>query len=275
MPGPGHAKAAGLGAASVLVDGPGAGAYVAGVMFPYKDDNPTELTPFFTVGLIIANVAVWVLVQGMGANLRSTACAYGLIPVELTGRAIVGPYGCELGGLTWATTFTSMFMHGSWLHLVANMMFMWVFGNNIEDSMGHIRFLVFYVLCGLAAAAAHVGLNPDSGVPTVGASGAISGILGAYILLYPQVRVHVFFPPLWILPMRAYVVLGYWIVIQVLMGIAERGQRGGGVAVWAHVGGFVAGLILVKLFERPQLVGAKREGIRLDRREIRREHYWW
>jgi membrane associated rhomboid family serine protease len=230
-------------------------------MFPYKDDNPTELTPYMTVGLVIANVAVWIIVQGMGVNLGASVCEYGLIPVEVTGRMLEGPDPCQLGGVTWAAVVTSMFMHGSWIHLVSNMMFMWVFGNNIEDSMGHIRFLIFYFLCGFAAAAAHVGLNASSAIPTVGASGAISGILGAYILLYPQVRVHVFFPPFWILPMRAYVVLGYWIVIQILMGLAERGAGGGGggVAVWAHIGGFFAGLILVNLFRRPQLVGAKRE----------------
>ncbi|UCC73406.1 MAG: rhomboid family intramembrane serine protease [Gemmatimonadota bacterium] len=246
-------------------------------MFPYKDENPTEFTPFFTVALIIANVAVWVFVQGMGSDLQPSVCHYGLIPVELTGRVLQGPSVCPLGGLTWGSVFTSMFMHGSWIHLGANMMFMWVFGNNIEDSMGHLRFVLFYLLCGLAAAGAHVGFNASSGLPTVGASGAISGILGAYIVLYPQVRVHVYFPPFWILPMRAYVVLGYWIVIQILMGLAERGGGGaaGGVAVWAHIGGFFAGLILVKFFERPQLVGAKREGVRLDKREIRQRHIWW
>jgi membrane associated rhomboid family serine protease len=246
-------------------------------MFPYKDDNPTELTPYVTVGLIVANVAVWVLVQRMGADLTASVCKYGLIPVEVTGHVAEGPRICPLGGLTWAAIATSMFMHGGWFHVGVNMMFLWVFGNNIEDSMGHVRFLVFYLLCGFAAAAAHVGLNPGSTIPTVGASGAISGVLGAYILLYPQVRVHVFFPPFWILPMRAYVVLGYWIVIQILMGLAERraGGGGGGVAVWAHIGGFFTGLIMVKLFERPQLVGAKREGVRLDRHEIRRHHYWW
>jgi membrane associated rhomboid family serine protease len=154
------------------------------------------------------------------------------------------------------------------------MMFLWVFGNNIEDSMGHFRFLVFYLLCGMAAAAAHVLLNKASAVPTVGASGAISGILGAYIVLYPQVRVHVFFPPFWVFSMRAYVVLGYWIVIQILMGAAQLGGQIGGVAVWAQIGGFFAGLLLVKIFERPQLVLAKREGVRLDRNEIRQRGYW-
>lgn len=245
-------------------------------MFPYKDENPAELTPIFTVGLIIANVTAWVWIQGMGTQLQDSVCTFGMIPVEISGEAPVGPQICALGGLTWSTVLTSMFMHGSWIHLLANMMFLWVFGNNIEDSMGHFRFLVFYLLTGIAAAAAHVFLNSQSAIPTVGASGAISGVLGAYMLLYPNVRVHVFLPPFWILPMRAYVVLGYWILIQLLMGF---GQLGGGytsgVAVWAHIGGFFAGLLLVKFFERPQLVGAKREGRSMERREIREHNYWW
>jgi membrane associated rhomboid family serine protease len=244
-------------------------------MFPFKDENPTELAPIVTVGLLIANVAVWVLVQGMGANLQPSVCEFGLIPAEVTGQAAQGPDICRFGGLTWGAAFTSMFMHGGWLHLVSNMMFLWVFGNNIEDSMGHARFAVFYVLCGLVAAFAHVFLHPSSSLPTVGASGAISGVLGAYIVLYPQARVYVYFPPFWILPMRAWVALGYWIMIQLFMGLADLGGAAGGVAVWAHIGGFFAGVILVKLFERPQLVEAKREGRRLDREEIRAHHYWW
>lgn len=245
-------------------------------MFPFKDENPAELTPILTVGLIIANVAAWVLIQGMGTALQSSVCTFGMIPVEITGQSPSGPSLCELGGLTWSAALSAMFMHGGWIHLITNMMFMWVFGNNVEDSMGHLRFLAFYLLCGLAAAATHVALNPGSAVPTVGASGAISGIMGAYIVLYPKVLVHVFLPPFWILPMRAYIVLGYWILIQLLMGF---GQLGGGytsgIAVWAHIGGFFAGLLLVKPFERPELVGAKREGRRLDRSEIRQQRYWW
>ncbi len=243
-------------------------------MFPFKDENPAELTPIVTVGLIIANLAAWVFVEGMGANLQSAVCEYGLIPVELTDKTVQGPEVCPVGGITWGALFTSMFMHGGWLHLISNMLFMWVFGNNVEDSMGHVRFLVFYLVCGLVAAGAHVLLNPASGMPTVGASGAISGVMGAYIVLYPHVRVHVFFPPFWVFSLRAYVVLGYWIVIQLLMGIGQLGGHTSGIAVWAHIGGFFAGLALVKLFERPQLVDAKREGRRIDRDEIRSHRYW-
>jgi membrane associated rhomboid family serine protease len=244
-------------------------------MIPFKDENPAELRPYITVALILANVAVWVFVQGMGVNLQASVCEFGLIPVEVTGKMPQGPEVCRLGGLTWGAVFTSMFMHGGWLHLVSNMMFLWVFGNNVEDSMGHVRFVIFYLLCGVSATLAHIGFHPSSALPTVGASGAISGVLGAYIVLYPQVRVHVFFPPFWILPMRAWVVLGYWIAIQLFMGLADIGGAVGGVAVWAHIGGFFVGLALVKLFERRQLVEAKREGRRLDRDEIRSRHYWW
>lgn len=243
-------------------------------MFPFKDENPAELAPIITVGLIIANVAAWVFIQGMGANLQPSVCEYGLVPVELTHKTLQGPEVCPVGGITWAALLTSMFMHGGWLHLISNMLFMWVFGNNVEDSMGHVRFLVFYLLCGLVAAGAHVFLNPASGMPTVGASGAISGVMGAYIVLYPHVRVHVFFPPFWIFSLRAYVVLGYWIVIQLLMGVGQLGDYTSGIAVWAHIGGFFAGVALVKLFERPQLVDAKREGRRIDRDEIRSHRYW-
>ena len=245
-------------------------------MFPYRDENPTELTPYFTVGLIVANVAAWALIQGMGAYLESSVCDFGLIPVELTRESITGPRVCPLGGLRWGALLTSMFMHGGWLHLITNMMFLWVFGNNIEDSMGHFRFLLFYVIVGLAASFLHIVLNLGSAIPTVGASGAISGILGAYMILYPRVRVYVLFPPFWVLQLPAYVVLGYWIVIQIVLGLAQLGSgAAGGVAVWAHIGGFFAGLALVKVFERPQLVSAKREGRRLDKQEIREQHWWW
>jgi membrane associated rhomboid family serine protease len=246
-------------------------------MIPYRDENPTELTPLVTVGLIAVNVAVWIVVEGGGAFLAPSVCQYGLIPVEITGRPPVGPQICALGGLTWTGIFTSMFIHGSWFHVLTNMLFLWVFGNNVEDSMGHLRFLVFYLVAGLVAALTHVWLNPNSAIPTVGASGAVSGILGAYLVLYPRVRVHVFFPPFWFFTMTAGWVLGYWIFIQVLMGLGQLGGGAatGGVAVWAHIGGFFTGVILVRLFRRPQLVSAKREGRRIDSDEIRLYRYWW
>ncbi len=150
-----------------------------------------------------------------------------------------------------------MFMHGGWLHLIGNMWFLWIFGNNIEDSMGHGRFVAFYLLCGAAAAATQVLVDPQSRLPMVGASGAISGVLGAYILLYPRVRVHTlvtlgFFVTSVALP--AYVILGYWFVLQLLLGtVGALSRVEGGIAVWAHVGGFIAGLALIKLFVNPEL----------------------
>jgi membrane associated rhomboid family serine protease len=166
-----------------------------------------------------------------------------------------------------------MFMHGGWEHILGNLLFLWVFGNNIEDSMGHIRFIVFYLLCGILAGLAHVLLSPTSSLPAVGASGAIGGIMGAYVLLYPRVRVRTWVPPFFFLNLPALFVLGYWFVLQIIMaGVTfgpEAGEQGG-VAVWAHIGGFVAGLVLIRLFEKPRLVAAKRAGIQLSREEVAR-----
>jgi membrane associated rhomboid family serine protease len=151
-----------------------------------------------------------------------------------------------------------MFLHGGWGHLLGNSLYLWVFGNNVEDSMGKFRFLAFYLLCGLAAAAAHVAVDPGSPVPTVGASGAISGVLGGYLLLYPRVRVRTYFPPLFLFHVPAWVVLIFWFGSQLLTGLPQlspmRPDVSSGVAVWAHIGGFVAGALLVKLFEDPALV---------------------
>jgi len=246
-------------------------------VFPYKDENPTELTPVATLGIIVLNLVAWVFVQGMGAAepLVRSVCQLGLIPGELLGSAPPGtavPLGgglrCVLtGDPHWWTVLSSMFMHGGWFHILGNMWFLWVFGNNIEDSMGHVRFVVFYVLSGVAAAAAQTLVNPSSVVPMVGASGAISGVMGGYILLYPRVRVHTlvtlgFFLTTVALP--AYVMIGYWFVLQLLMGTVGELSRvegsGGGVAFWAHVGGFVAGLVLVKLFANPEFLERRRAG---------------
>ncbi|MDQ3555950.1 MAG: rhomboid family intramembrane serine protease, partial [Gemmatimonadota bacterium] len=229
-------------------------------MLPLKDDNPTEITPFVTALLLGANLAVWLLVQGGGEQnaLIASVAAFGTVPCEVT-------LACAREGLGWEAVFTSMFMHGSWEHLLGNVLFLWVFGNNIEDSMGHSRFLLFYLICGAAAGAAHIVFEPGSSIPAVGASGAISGIMGAYIVLYPRVKVRTWIPPIFFVRLSALFVLGYWFVIQLAMGLvsfgAEVGEQGG-VAVWAHVGGFLAGLLLIRLFEKPRLVQAKRAGIK-------------
>lgn len=240
-------------------------------MFPYRDDNPTLATPVITIVLIGLNVAAWVLVQGMGSEpyLSKSVCELGLIPGEYLGRVPAG-YGVPLsesaacileGEGQWYTPLTSMFLHGGWFHLIGNMWFLWLFGNNVNDSMGHVRFLVFYVLCGVAAAAAQTLVNPSSPIPMVGASGAISGVMGAYIVLYPRVRVHMliflgFFITTVVVP--AYLMLGYWFLLQLLGGVPALGDEQGGVAFWAHAGGFVAGALLVYLFKDPELVAKHR-----------------
>ena len=251
-------------------------------MFPLRDENPTELTPFITLLFIGANVLAWFTVQGMGQGepFLASLCRFGSIPGEITGsipagtRVPLGPSAaCTVGGLRWETVLTSMFMHGSWMHLIGNMWFMWVFGNNIEDSMGHGRFVVFYLLTGALASAAHIVTDPGGAVPTVGASGAISGVMGAYLLLYPRVRVHTlffFFIFIRVIPIPAWVMLGYWFLIQLWLGAGSLGQaQGGGVAFWAHVGGFVAGVLLIRVFDRQGLVDAKRAGRQLSREEVR------
>jgi len=245
-------------------------------MIPIGDENPTLRTPVMTYVILGLLFAVWLLVQGGGGLFSSSpdrtyalvasVCNYGLVPGELTGRAPLGYALPVAQGLScivddepvnWLTPVTSMFLHGSWGHILSNSLYLWVFGNNVEDSMGRGRFVVFYLLCGLAAAGAHVLVDPASPVPTVGASGAISGILGAYLLLYPHARVRVFWF-IFITHMPAWLVLVLWFGTQLLTGLPQlmpiARDVSGGVAVWAHVGGFVAGLALVRLFRNPALV---------------------
>src|SRR5216110_3011164 len=231
-------------------------------MFPYKDENPTERPAVITVALIIANVLAFILVQGAGSQgpLARSVCDPGLIPGEIL-RTVPPGSGVELApGMVcmihavpkYWTVITSMFMHGGWFHLIGNMLFLWVFGNNIEDATGHGKFLIFYLLCGTAAAAAQTFISPHSVVPMVGASGAISGVLGAYILLYPRVRVHtLIILPIYItsVALPAYVMLGYWALLQLVGGLGSLSEiETGGVAFFAHVGGFLAGLILIRVF---------------------------
>jgi membrane associated rhomboid family serine protease len=243
-------------------------------MFPYHDENETRRTTYVTYAIIALNVLVWLVVQGAGTvySLAWSVCEYGLIPGELTGRLPPGtpfPLGDGLVCLTdpgrqVLNVLTSMFLHGSWLHLLGNMWFLWIFGNNIEDSMGHGRFVVFYLACGMAAALLQVAVNPASRIPMVGASGAISGVMGAYLVLYPRVRVWAIVP-IGIFPVSialpAWTMLLYWAAIQLLGGLfGMMGEERGGVAFWAHLGGFLAGVVLIKLFARPADVRAHRKG---------------
>lgn len=245
-------------------------------MIPLSDENPTLRTPVMTYLLLAILLGVWVFVQGMGLDeevLAASVCNLGMVPGELTQLARLGAAIQIAPGLACVvdrepvnilTPVTSMFLHGGWMHLLGNALYFWVFGNNVEDSMGRVRFVVFYLICGLAAAAAHILVMPASPVPTVGASGAISGLLGAYLVLYPRVRVKMLFIFLIffrVIPIRAWAVLLWWFAWQIISGLPELtaldSDTSGGVAVWAHVGGFVAGVVLVKLFENPALVARR------------------
>ena len=230
-------------------------------MFPIRDENPTVHTSVATFILVAANAAVWVLVQGLGFEpaLAKSVCRFGAVPGELLGSVPAGtriPIGpglvCVLDGSPqWLTVVTSMFMHGGWFHLIGNMWFLVVFGDNVEDVMGPVRFVVFYLLCGVAAVAAQMISNPASAIPMVGASGAIGGVMGAYVVLFPRAPVHLlvflgFFITRVIVP--AFFMLGYWFLMQLVGGFFSLGVASGGTAFWAHVGGFVAGIALVKVF---------------------------
>lgn len=242
-------------------------------MIPISDENPTLHTPVMTYLILGATIATWVFVQSAGFDgerMAGPICNFGLVPGELTGLAPVGlrvPLSrlsdcvVDREPINVLTPITSMFLHGSWGHLLGNMLFFWVFADNIEDIMGRGRFLLFYLLCGVLAAGAHILVGPSSPVPTVGASGAISGIMGAYLVLYPQVRVRmlfifiVFFK---VIRMRAWIVLIFWLAWQVITGLPElmtvRPDVSSGVAVWAHIGGFLAGALLIRMFARPALM---------------------
>jgi membrane associated rhomboid family serine protease len=237
-------------------------------MIPYHDENDTVRPAHVTLTLIALCTLTWLLYQGAGseAAMAASVCNRGLIPGELTQTLRAGmafPLTEELAcvidpGPQYLNVITSMFLHGGWMHLIGNMWFLWLFGNNVEDSMTRPRFLVFYLLCGLGAALAQVLADPRSAVPMVGASGAISGVMGAYLVLYPTARVYTlvflgFFITTIALP--AWVMLIYWMVIQIFGGLSQSvAEEGGGVAFWAHVGGFVAGVVLIKLFAKPKHV---------------------
>jgi len=231
-------------------------------MFPIRDDNPQIGTPIATYCLIGLNVLAWFFLQGFGSDemLRDSVCHYGLIPGDLFLQSGVdslnGSRVCSaVGG--WSGVLSSMFMHGSWMHIIGNMWFLWIFGDNVEDSMGSLRFAVFYLLCGFAASAAQILSDTASLIPMVGASGAIGGVMGAYIVLFPRVKVHILLILVIIfttIRVPAIAMLGYWIVLQVLGGVSSMGATGGGTAFWAHVGGFVAGAALVWVFKDNELL---------------------
>lgn len=239
-------------------------------MFPLRDDNPTLRTPYVMFAIIGLNIACWALIQGFGSALplARSLCELGLIPGDLLDLVPPGteiPLGqnlaCQLeGDGAWFTLVTHMFLHGGWFHIIGNLWFLWVFGDNVEDSMGPMRFTVFYLLCGLAAAGAQILADPSTTAPMVGASGAIGGVMGGYARLYPHARVQtLLFLGFYVttLAIPAIGMLGYWFFIQVAGGIPALQSAGGGVAFWAHIGGFLAGLILVGPLHRPEYLAAQ------------------
>jgi membrane associated rhomboid family serine protease len=250
-------------------------------VIPLRDENPTVGTSIATLAILAINAAVWALVQGLGSEpaLSTSVCEWGAIAGELLGTVDAGtavPLGsrraCILGGeANWLSPLTAMFLHGSWFHLLGNLWFLWVFGDNVEDSMGPVRFAVFYLLCGFAATAAQIAANPASPVPLVGASGAIGGVMGAYAVLYPRVPVQMLVFLLFYvtrIAVPAWMMLGYWFLYQLISGFPTLGGDGAGVAFWAHVGGFVAGVALVPLFRVSARVAAHRAHLQtLESRE--------
>jgi membrane associated rhomboid family serine protease len=236
------------------------------MVFPISDDNSDRTTtPYVNYALIALNILVFAVFQGFGSNEKFTY-AWSTVPVEITtGRdvdkpvVVRDPVTDEVAGQidlqptpgsVYLTLLTSMFMHGGLAHIFGNMLYLWIFGDNIEDRLGHLRYLAFYLVCGFAADMSHVLLNANSYIPSLGASGAISGVLGGYVLLFPHRKVNAIVLRM-ITTIPAWAAIGIWFVFQLINGLGVLGEgsrEGGGVAYAAHVGGFVAGLVLVKLF---------------------------
>ena len=224
-------------------------------MIPLRDRNPSGIFPAVTLALIAANVIMFLYEVHLGPGLMTFLKHHALIPAEVTGSV---RYHAIRYSETVEPFFTSMFLHGGWLHLIFNMWFLWIFGDNVEDTLGAFRYLCFYFLCGLAAALTQFAIQPHSTVPMLGASGAIAAVMGAYFVLYPHSRVLMLFPfPVFVFELPAVVFLVMWFLVQFLNGINqlpvfERNAVSGGVAFWAHVMGFVAGVILVVFMKRPE-----------------------
>lgn len=238
-------------------------------MIPLKDYNPTRRFALLTFLLVVSNVVVFILdllSGGYQPVLIKTATGvlqsyqfvgglsahFALVPAEVTSRFAAA----------WPTIFTSMFLHGNWLHIGSNMLYLWIFGNNIEDSLGRFRFLLFYFGCGLAAAAAQILSAPHATIPMVGASGAVAGVMGAYLVLYPRARILTLVPFFFIffLELPAYLIIGYWALLQFLNAVYLEGgvMQGGGIAYFAHVGGFFAGILLIIMFGGRRLLSRER-----------------
>jgi membrane associated rhomboid family serine protease len=221
-------------------------------MIPIRDDVPSRRIPVVTIGLITANLIVFLYEIALGPGVEPMLARFGTIPYEVMHRVDLPPPTIRPVYLTF---LTSMFLHGGYGHIIGNMLFLWIFGDNVEDAMGRVRFIIFYLICGIVAGLSHALVSAGSKVPAIGASGAIAGVLGAYLVLYPRARVLVLiFFGFFIRPayLPAIFVLGFWFIIQLFSGIASLPGTGGGggVAWFAHIGGFIAGLALVKPFQK-------------------------
>lgn len=209
-------------------------------MIPLRDSTPSRTFPLFTVLIIILNLYIFYHEMLMGPALDALINTYGLIPASFN------PYNL----------LSSMFLHGSWMHVIGNMWVLWLFGDNVEDRMGHFKYLLFYLVCGFIAGTTHYLVSPDSTVPVVGASGAVAGIMGAYFLMFREAKVFTYIPPIFLLNIPAWVFLGFWALSQLYNGaIGLVGGNAGQIAFWAHVGGFAAGMILYKFFLKPETAG--------------------
>ena len=226
-------------------------------MIPIKDDNPTQTFPIITIVLIVLNVVIYAVQVSLGDGAEAFIYRFGAIPFEISHFQELPklPFAFQTRMPNIFTLITAMFLHGGLFHLLGNMLYLWIFGDNVEAIMGSMRFLAFYLLCGLIAALSHIIIEPNSTVPMVGASGAISGVLGAYFLRFPRARVHVliiFFFIFRVIRVSALFVLGFWFLIQLSNGLGQMklNPTGSGVAWFAHIGGFIAGMILVYFFEK-------------------------
>ncbi len=217
-------------------------------MIPLRDDNPTVSFPYVTISLIVLNIVIFFYEISLGQQFEPFLNTYGAKPLFILNMTSPPPgYPAP-----YLTIFSSMFLHGGFFHVAGNMLYLWIFGNNIEDSMGHSRFIVFYLISGITAVYIFAFMNPGSTIPMVGASGAVSGVLGAYLVLFPRAKVLTLVPLgfyMQVIKVPAVFVLGFWIVLQILNGMVSRG-RVGGVAWFAHIGGFLAGVVLVGLFKK-------------------------
>lgn len=222
-------------------------------MIPLRDTNPRYTVPVVNYTLITINVLVFLFQISLGRNFESFVYMFGLIPARLTEKIQY----FDLGFTTFLPIFSSMFMHGGWMHLLGNMLFLYIFGDNVEDRIGHLKYLIFYLLSGVGAAMSQYIINPVSQIPMVGASGAIAGVLGAYIFMFPRAKILTLVPIFYFIQfveLPAYLFLGIWFLMQFLSGLLMLGigSDAGGVAWWAHIGGFVSGAILLIVFKRKQ-----------------------